>query len=75
MGKTVYKKSTKSLQKVYKNSSGGGSRGGMWRGPLLPQLAGLPELQHLEFESHSSQYWARIPRQWTVPGAFPRLKE
>jgi hypothetical protein len=42
-------------------------------GPLLPEIAQLQWLQELEVE-HPTAVWGRLPTEWGLPGAFPRLQ-
>jgi hypothetical protein len=42
-------------------------------GPLLPELAQLQWLQELVLEC-PFPVWGRLPVEWGLPGAFPRLQ-
>lgn len=43
-------------------------------GPLIPDLAHLGCLEHLEFELYTCVIQGGIPAAWVAPGAFPRLQ-
>lgn len=53
------------------SSSSGGS-GDAWPGTLLPELAQLQWLEHMDQELPALR--DGIPAEWGAPGAFPRLR-